>query len=84
MTPLIVDLSAITAAGTGIRDAGQLMPDPGWGPECSTGSVGVDGAMQSLSTTVGQQLLGSAAEMIRIGQSAIDSAEVYRTTDANL
>ncbi len=37
-----------------------------------------------MTTTVCQQLLGSAAEMFRIGQGAIDAAQVYEITDAGL
>ncbi|MCG7286951.1 hypothetical protein MHY85_13325 [Cellulomonas sp. ACRRI] len=84
MTELTVNHSAVTAAGGGIRTAAQLMPGPGWGPSCASGSPAVDAALASLSVTVGEQLLGAAAEMFRLGQGAVSAVDVYRTTDAAL
>jgi hypothetical protein len=82
VSDLLIDAPAICEAGAGIRDVSRMMPDPGWGPSCASGSADVDAALRALTPGVVNQLLGAAGEMFRIGQGTADAVQVFLDTDA--
>lgn len=80
---LIFHDSDVEAAGTAISDAAGAFSAL-WPTICDLGDESLNSALGQIQTTVNDSLLGAGAQLLRLGQAAIDAVSTWRAADGHL
>lgn len=80
---LIFHDSNVSSAGTLITTTATSMSDS-WATECDLGDNALNESLRAVQATVDQSLLGMNAQVLRLGQAALDAVTTWRETDQHL
>lgn|GEM_PF-5106057 len=81
MPEIALEPAAVRQVGAAVADLGRQVPDPPTRYRPRSGAASVDDAVEDVMAAVSDHLLGLGVVLVRLGQGAIDAADLMVEAD---